>query len=175
VNQEDGALKKLLVTSLISLFFAASLYAAVHTVKGEVAYTASGSTGSWSGTNQSISGNIETDPVGGSICIKMSKWDSKNARRDNHARDMFEVEKFPKACFHPVEVSGNTISGDMEVHGVKKKMSIPGKVTLSAAGFRFEGSTTIGIEDFGMSRPSIMGMKVNNEVKVEIKVSGGGL
>lgn len=47
--------------------------------------------------------------------------------------DFFEVEKFPTATFKITKVAGNTITGDLTLHGVTKSISFPATIT-SAAG-----------------------------------------
>lgn len=163
------------VFSVISFLSAVSVTLAAATVdmRGEVEYTAKGPTGSWSGTNKSVSGKVTLDPLSGAVCVDMKGWDSANTRRDNHAEDMFEADKFPKSCYQITGSSGNTIKGELELHGVKKSLPVSGNLKLTSSSIVFEGEMTVVIEDYGMTRPSLMGMKVNNDVKVKVRISGG--
>lgn len=149
-----------------------ALFAAEHSLKGKVSYTASGPTGSWTGSNTNLSGRVTLSPPGGKICISMTSWDSGNTRRDNHAKDMFEADKFPEACFYPGSIGASSISGELEMHGVRKPVTFTGSYTTSGGEARFKGTTTVSIDAFGMTRPAMMGMKVKDEVQLEVSVTG---
>ena len=168
------------ITLLLTAFtlLAGTLIAAGNIpVGGTLQYKATGPTGTWEGINSTVSGDMTLDPLNGKVCIQMKSWDSKNTRRDNHARDMFEVDQFPEACYTVKSVSGTgegiTVTGELELHGVRKSLPVTGNLVLSSGGVQFTGSTTIKIEDFGMTRPAMMGMKVQNDVPVSITVKGG--
>jgi polyisoprenoid-binding protein YceI len=166
-------MKNLRITGVLLLFLTAgALWAAATSIKGTVSYTATGSTGSWIAVNSGLEGKIEISPASGTVCIPMNQWDSKNTRRDKHTSDMFETDKFPKACFTLKSIESGALKGDMEIHGIKKPVIIEGSLKNESGKISFTGKMKILVDDYGMTRPVLMGMKVNNEVFVEIKAGG---
>jgi len=72
--------------------------------------------------------------------------------------DFFEVEKFPKASFvsnkivaDPAKGAGNfTVTGDLEIRGVKKSVAFPAKITIGAGDVSVESEFSINRKDFGI-------------------------
>ncbi len=158
---------------LFSLFISAIVAATTVQVSGEVTYSASGPSGSWNGSNKSLNGNITLDPFSGKVCVDMNAWKSGNTRRDEHTLDMFEVKKYAQSCFTIKSVSGGDIRGTLEMHGKTNEVTFRGDLKISSSSITYSGKTTLGVDEFGMTRPSLMGMKVKNEVPVAVRLSGG--
>lgn len=98
------------------------------------------------------------------VIVDTTSLDSNHAERDKHlkGKDFLDVKQFPKAIFTSTNVSNNsdgsmTITGELELHGVKKQIEIEAhKIGRGAdpwGGFRagFEGTTTLKLADFGMT------------------------
>lgn len=72
--------------------------------------------------------------------------------------DFFEVAKFPKASFVSNKIvadtakgAGNyTVTGDMEIRGVKKSITFPAKITVAADGVTVASEFSINRKDFGI-------------------------
>jgi polyisoprenoid-binding protein YceI len=166
-------MKKYTLLIALTVFIAAGILEAAGTVKGRVTYTASAATGTWTGVNDTLTGEISISPVTGKICIQMKGWNSGNARRDSHTFDMFETDKYPLSCFTIKSIEGNTVKGDLEMHGVVKPVSFSGSLKKEGNRLIFSGKTVLMADDFALVRPVLLGMKPDNEVTVEVRTEGG--
>jgi polyisoprenoid-binding protein YceI len=72
--------------------------------------------------------------------------------------DFFEVEKFPKANFVSTKITpdaakgaGNyTVTGDFDLHGQKKSITFPAKITINDSDVLVESEFSINRKDFGI-------------------------
>jgi len=72
--------------------------------------------------------------------------------------DFFEVEKYPKATFVSTKIvpdsakgAGNyTVTGDFDLHGQKKSITFPAKITMSDAEVAVDTEFSINRKDFGI-------------------------
>jgi polyisoprenoid-binding protein YceI len=148
------------------------------TPTGVITYEAAGPVGKWKGTNKALSGKLTYDREGGKIdgtvCVATKAWNSGEGIRDGHTRDMFEIEKFPTACFAPDALEGDvkagkvTIAGKLTMHGVTLPVKLIGTAKDDGAKVSFTGAFTIKVTDYKMNRPSILGFTVADEVPVTI-------
>jgi polyisoprenoid-binding protein YceI len=147
------------------------------TPTGVITYEAAGPVGKWKGTNKSLSGKLmydrETKKLDGSVCVNTKAWNSGEGIRDGHTRDMFEIEKFPTACFAPDSLEGDLkakvlIVGKLTMHGVTLPVKLLGTAKDDGAKIAFTGEVTLKVTDYKMVRPSILGFTVADEVPVTI-------
>lgn len=161
----------LAVAALAALVLAAPIN---YTVSGQVVYDAKGPTGHFQGTNKAVSGNFALDgsKLSGKVCVDLAQWSSGEALRDNHTRDMFEVSKFAQACLDVLSVEGNpasgsvTLNGNLNLHGKSLPVKVPVTVKMNGNKMQLEGQFDTKVTDWGMSRPSLLGLKVDDAVKV---------
>jgi len=74
-------------------------------------------------------------------------------------QDFFEVGKFPKASFVSTKIvadaakgAGNfTVTGDMEIRGVKKSITFPAKINVAADSVTVASEFAINRKDFGIA------------------------
>ena len=112
------------------------------------------------------SGDFTVDDA--AFTVDVSQLKSDDDRRDNKIRTLgLETDRYPEAKFVaaapiriPAEaVAGETITipvdGDLTLHGVTKKVSIPLQVQRDGAQIRLVGSYEFGWADFGMTAPSV--------------------
>lgn len=119
--------------------------------------------------------------------VQAASIDTHNDKRDQHLRssDFFDVEKFPTLHFasSEVHVAGNNrllIKGDLTIHGVTKKVTLPVQVLgtmkmpdgSDKAGF--QTNFTIDRKDYGIvwnrmldSGGTILGDDVTIDISVE--------
>ncbi len=72
--------------------------------------------------------------------------------------DFFEVEKYPKATFVSTKIApdaakgaGNyTVTGDFDLHGQKKTITFPAKITVGDAEVAVDAEFSINRKDFGI-------------------------
>lgn len=138
--------------------------------------------GSHTGGFKDVSGKIATngDEVASvTVEIATDSLHSDNAKLTTHlkAPDFFDVKTYPKASFTstkiaPSQKSGSTheITGDLTLHGVKKSVTVPVKVSKSADGVLIEGKFNLPREDFNMKYGKGM---INNDVQVTLSIKAG--
>lgn len=117
--------------------------------------------------------------------IQAPSIDTGNEGRDKHLRsaDFFDVEKFPTITFKSVSVTPKTkdqfdVVGDLTMHGVTKRVSLP----VTFLGFQktprgekaaFEIETTLNRKDFGILWNKALdegGFMLSDDVKVSINL-----
>ena len=117
--------------------------------------------------------------------VRSASIDTDNDDRDKHLRsaDFFEVEKFPALTFvstgvKKVDADTMEVTGDLSIHGVTKRVTIPvdfqGTVKTSRgekAGF--EAAFTVNRKDFGIVWNRVLdtgGAMLGDDVKIVIAV-----
>jgi polyisoprenoid-binding protein YceI len=92
--------------------------------------------------------------------------------------DFFDVEKFPKATFTSTEIkpggaggATHTITGNLELHGVKKSISFPAKVTVDASAVKADAEFVINRKDFGLVYPGKPDDLIKDEVLIKLHVT----
>ncbi len=116
-------------------------------------------------TSTDVSGNM----VPGSMVefeVKAASVDTGNEKRDQHLRssDFFSAKQFPVITFKGTEVKTKKdkkdvleVTGDLELHGVKKSITVDVEITGRAKGrdgeslIGFESTFTIKRSEFGMT------------------------
>ena len=168
----------LLMAGVFSFVFAAGEY----TVSGRIVYEARSPIGVFKGENRTVNGGLSWDPqtrkAEGRICVDLAAWDSGEPLRDRHTSAMFEVDTYPKGCFELTGVRvGATagklvLFGNLTLHGVTRAIEIPGKMHDEGSKLYFEGYFETKITDWEMKQPSMIGLKVNDLVKVWVYGEG---
>lgn len=117
--------------------------------------------------------------------IQAKSIDTGNENRDNHLRsaDFFDVEKFPVISFKSTSVTpkGNNnfdVTGDLTMHGVTKRITLPVSFLGFAKGGRgekggFEIETTLNRKDYGVIWNRALdegGFVLGEDVKVSINL-----
>jgi len=116
------------------------------------------------GSFKKFSGSVvlaEGKAEGGAIevTIDTTSVDSDAAKLTKHLKnpDFFDVEKHPKATFVSTKiVSGgaegatHTITGNLELNGVKKSISFPSTITITEASVTSTSEFSINRKDFGI-------------------------
>ena len=117
--------------------------------------------------------------------VQAASIDTANDDRDKHLRgpDFFDVEKFPTLTFSSTEVKPKDadtleVTGDLTLHGVSKKVTIPVEVLGTLAGPRgekagFETSFTLNRKDYGVLWNRVLdagGTILGDDVKVNISI-----
>ena len=127
------------------------------------------------GRTKAITGQVTIAEEGGAhratnanFTVDVAQLKSNEDRRDNRIRTIgLETDKYPQATFvaaGPIEIpqdaaDGKVVTvqaeGDMTLHGVTKKVSIPLQVQRNANQIRIVGNYDFTWDDFGMTAPSV--------------------
>jgi polyisoprenoid-binding protein YceI len=132
---------------------------------GVAQVTATGRTPGVTGTVTVVGKNV----TAATFNVDMTKLSSDKVQRDNQIRNRgVETNKFPKATFSltaPValpsitegKVFKLTVPGNLTLHGVTKKVSLPLNAKESGSTFVIQGSLPIVMKDYAIDPPSIGG------------------
>jgi polyisoprenoid-binding protein YceI len=150
----------------------------------------------FTGKSTSLSGSIDVDPAKadkGKAEIKAEVGTIKTnvALRDEHlaGENWLDAKKFPQAKFVISKISGAgelkpndltevTVSGKFTIHGVTKDVTTTAKVRYTPGAkpsLRVVSSFTIHLEDYKVSIPSIVALKVSPDIviNVDLKATAG--
>lgn len=131
----------------------------------KVEFTGSKVTGKHDGGFKSFTGTIDlvnAKPEESSVSVEidMNSTYSDDEKLTGHLKspDFFDVEKFPKANFTSTKIAadsakgaGNyTVTGDFDLHGQKKSITFPAKITVTDADVAVESEFSINRKDFGI-------------------------
>ena len=106
------------------------------------------------------------------IIIDVTSVSTGNGMKNSHAKSekWFDAKKFPAIGFTSSKftktASGYSVDGTLDLHGVKKPITIP----FTFAGNTFKGSFTVNRLDYGVGTMEGMSKKVSNEIKLDISV-----
>lgn len=112
-----------------------------------------------------------------SLTIKADSIDTNHDARDKHLRspDFLDVKQFPTLTFKSTKFEGDTLTGDLTIHGITKPVSFDVKKIGEGkdpwGGYRagFEATTVIQRSDFGVTY-FIPG--VTDKTEIEVYVEG---
>ncbi|NNE17438.1 MAG: YceI family protein [Myxococcales bacterium] len=89
--------------------------------------------------------------------------------------DFFDVGKFPTATFRSTEIrkdgAGHTISGDLTLHGVTKRISFPATVSATDSKVSANAEFSINRQDFGIAYPGMPDDLIRDLVVIKLSLS----
>src|ERR1700754_125037 len=107
------------------------------------------------------------------VTIDVATINTGNGLQNKHAKseEWFDVAKYPQIHFTSQKIvkagNGYQVTGDLEIHGVKKATTIPFIFKKTATGGAFTGTFTVNRNDFKLGKP---GGDVGEQIKVDISV-----
>lgn len=127
------------------------------------------------GRTNAVTGQVTITGQGGAyeatnanFTVDVSQLKSDESRRDNKMRTIgLETDEFPQATFAaagPIEIPADAVDGkavtvqaegDMTMHGVTKKVTIPLQVQRNGSQVQIVGNYEFSWSDFGMTAPSL--------------------
>ncbi len=140
------------------------------------------------GTTNVVQGDVTIDRTNprnskiGTITVDISQFKSDSDRRDNAIRSRWlESRRFPIATFTPTSIQGLPdtytdghdlslqVTGNLKVRDVTKPVTFA--VTLKLDGLALAGTATtlIKMTDFGFDPPSILMLRAENDVRLELR------
>ena len=143
------------------------------------------------GRSPAVTGTVRVDGSGTALTasearfeVDLTKLTSDESRRDNRIRtDGLQTNQFPTATFvstKPVPLPAETASGqavkasaegDLTIHGVTKRVTIPLDVRVAAGKGELVGSLQFPMSDFNITPPSIGGfVTVDPDATLEFKL-----
>ena len=138
------------------------------------------------GTSHKVEGKARLMPDGKaqvSVRVPAQSFDSGNVNRDAHMKEAVEAAKYPtvelKALGEGVTAPSTfpttqkkTFKAQLTFHGVQQVFDIPVDITWDSP-TKVHASTTfaISLDNFKVERPSLMFVKVDDELKIDAKLT----
>ena len=138
------------------------------------------------GTFKLKTGNIQFDPVSGSISgqvtVDAASGDSGSAGRDSRMNaKILEADRYPDIVFRPDRVDGKVapdafsdvrIHGIFSIHGADHEITVPAHVRLAGSEFAADLSFRVPYVKWGMKNPSLLILRVGDQVDIAIHAVG---
>lgn len=103
----------------------------------------------------------------------LRNFDSRNVNRDSHALEVLDALIYPKVNFTSASIqetaTGLRIHGKLNLHGVTKDIVFETHNTLDNSKLRVEGSFPVNLKDFEVAIPSLLGIKINPQIRVQFQ------
>ena len=111
-------------------------------------------------------GQVQVD----SVTLPLDTLKTGIALRDRHmTQKYFEVSQYPQAILKSIQAGGGKMTGVLQLRGVE--LPIQGETRQDGKSVQVEFITKIS--DFGIREPKYMGVGVEDEVKVRVKLPRG--
>ena len=158
----------------------------VDTAASEVHFTLGASDGPVNGTFHVTSGEFTLDPgtgaMTGTVSVDAASGDSGKKGRDKKmTNDEMKAQTYSTVTFAPAKFSGQVkdsgdsagqVDGSFTLIGQAHPITVPMTVHMEGDHFTASGSFTVPFVSWGMKDPGFMFMKVDKEVKIQLKLTG---
>jgi len=131
----------------------------VEFVAAKVTRSHQGSFKKFSGTIDLVANHLENSRVNMDIDAGSVSTDEPQLTDHLKTPDFFDVAKFPKATFASTKIEAKAgaathlITGNFELHGIKKSISFPATIQLAADSLTVNAEFSINRKDFGLVYP----------------------
>jgi len=140
----------------------------------EIKYYGSHAMHNWTGTSTQARSQIFYDDVTktGSVTIRvrLDSFDSKLSSRDSNMLYYTDALDFPEVVFKSTQANVDRdsvyIEGDLTFHGITKKIKTSAYIQINNNP-TVSGSFQINLSDFNVRRPSLMFIKIKDEVRID--------
>jgi polyisoprenoid-binding protein YceI len=131
-------------------------------------------------------GGIHFDPAtgvaSGEVVFDATSGRTGNSSRDKKMhKDVIESLRYPEIVFHPDHAEGTLatsgesalqVHGSFAIHGAEHEVTIPVQVNVQGNRWTAKASFTIPYAKWGMKNPSVLFLRVGDEVKVQFHAAG---
>ncbi|MBC7571021.1 MAG: YceI family protein [Spirosoma sp.] len=145
-----------------------------------VTYAAKHPLHKWEGVSRDVNSavvyNDDTkQPESVAVSIKVASFDSRNSNRDSHAMEVLEGLKYPNVTFVSSNVKANSDGtldaiGNLTFHGITKPTTLHATRTNAGGKMTITGEFPVSLTGFDVERPSLMGLKTNDEMMLSFNV-----
>lgn len=124
---------------------------------------------------------MSTDGEFDVVVLNTSFEFKKELMKEHFNEDYMESAKFPKTVFTG-KITGTvdyfsdgtynvTVNGTMDMHGVKKQVSIPGTITVKGGTLFVYAKFNVKLADYQIKLPSFLSINVADNVDVTVKAT----
>ena len=135
----------------------------------------------WTGISKEIQGTfqINNEDLTQSkvdLFVPVFSFDSKNANRDSNMLDVVEEYYYPYVRFISSKIEktndGFDVYGNLSFHGITKEFTIPVSLRQNKNRIIVESDFSIMLTDFKIRRPSLLTIKIRNQVDIKVFLVG---
>ncbi len=169
--------------------FAIILFASINTANAQKYYTKNGNISFFSKTaledikadNNQVMSILDTKTGEMQFSLLVKSFHFQKALMEEHFNENYmESTKFPKATFKGAIADASKIDftkdgnhkvnviGEMTIHGVTKKVSSPGTVTINAGKITASSSFPIRVADYNIAIPKLVKDNIAESVSVTV-------
>lgn len=148
-----------------------TLAASLHTVKG-----------SFLARRGAISYDPASGKASGEVVFDATSGRTGNESRDRKMhKDVIQSQRYPEIAFHPDHAEGTLansgestlqVHGLFSIHGAEHEVTIPVEMNVQGNAWTAKASFTIPYAKWGMKNPSVLLLRVADEVKVQFHAEG---
>jgi polyisoprenoid-binding protein YceI len=154
---------------------------AINPSNSKIGFVGAKVTASHVGGFTDFSGKVDVgDPIEAStieLTIQTASLFADKEKLTKHLKspDFFDVGKFPTAKFRSTEIkkdgAGHTISGDLTLHGVTKRISFPATISATDTEVSANAEFSINRQDFGIAYPGMPDDLIRDLVVVKLSLN----
>lgn len=162
----------------IPVFLSAQIKMRAKKEESSISYTMKHPLHEWTGTSKELNCVMETSDKGEVLkvaaVVKLASFDSKNSNRDSHMIEVADGLTYPNISFASTSIASAgagryKVYGKINFHGVEKPMELLITEEKKENKRIFTGSFQILLEDFKVERPTLMLVKTENAVIINLK------
>ena len=146
-------------------------------VAAKVTRSHNGAFKQFSGTVDLLNNSAEQSIVSINIDTASVTTDDDSLTTHLKTADFFDVAKYPKATFVSTRIEPNTangathtITGNFDLHGVKKSISFPATIQLSPDSVSANAEFSINRKDFGINYPGKADDLIRDGVVIKLTI-----
>lgn len=149
------------------------------TKEGSIEFLSEATVESFTGSSNQLNGYINLADSTLDFYLDLATLETGVKLRDEHMRENhLETEKFPFAefsgkmsGFDPSLADSQSVvaKGTFTIHGVSKEIEVNGKAILSDGKFGLNASWNIILQDYEITRPKFLFLKLSESQKVTLK------
>ena len=166
-----------LLLVLITYNLSAQEIKRVDSDKSIINYTGKHFLHKWSAENKNISGliQIENETISNiGVVAKVSDFRSGNSNLDSNSLRVLDALKFPNVIFKSTSINQENgqirIDGVMNFHGIEKDITISAELVQLDESIKLSGKFSVYLTEFLVDRPSLLTMKVDDEINLEFEL-----
>ena len=135
----------------------------------------------WTGISKEIQGTFELNKEDLTqskvdLFVPVFSFDSKNANRDSNMLDVVEEYYYPYVRFISSKIEkvddGFNVVGNLSFHGITKEFTISVSLMQDDKRIVVESDFSIMLTDFKIRRPSLLTIKIRNQIDIKVFLVG---